>query len=82
MRKNILKQEFIGFRATVVDATDPTLCGVQGHILDETKNMLVIETDRGIKKVAKKNITFTINGEHIEGNRIAYRPEERIRKIP
>lgn len=82
MRKNILKQEFIGVKTTIVDATDPTIRGIQGYIQDETKNMFVIETNRGIKKVAKKNITFTVNGEYIEGNRIAYRPEDRIRKIP
>ena len=81
MRKNFLKQEFIGLPVRVVECSDTTMKGMEGEIIDETKNMLVVETEQGIKKIAKKIATFEINGVVVEGKKIAYRPEDRIRKI-
>ncbi|HDN50793.1 MAG TPA: ribonuclease P protein subunit [Thermoplasmatales archaeon] len=81
MTKNFLKQEFIGLPVRIINATDKSLERVQGEIIDETKHMLVIETEEGIKKVAKKIATFEIRGTMVEGKSIAYRPEDRIRKI-
>ena len=41
MRKNFLKQEFIGLPVRVVECSDTTMKGMEGEIIDETKNMLV-----------------------------------------
>lgn len=81
MTKNFLKQEFIGLPVRITHATDKSLEGIQGKIIDETQHMLIIETEERIKKVAKKAATFEINGTVVEGRSIAYRPEDRIRKI-
>jgi len=81
MKENFLKKEFIGLPVKIVESTDKSLQGMEGEIIDETKNMLIIETDKGIKKVAKEIAKFEINGKIVDGKKIKYRPEDRIRKI-
>ncbi len=81
MTKNFLKREFIGLRVRIIEATDKSLVGLQGEIIDETKNMLIIESQGKIKKVAKDIAKFEIEGMIVDGKKIKYRPEDRIRKI-
>jgi len=81
MTENFLRGEFIGLKAKVLDSKDSSLKGIEGIIIDETKNMMVIETPKGIKKVAKNIAIFEIDGHSIDGKKIRYRPEERIGKI-
>ena len=54
--------------------------------VDETKNTFIIETDDGKqKKIAKKTAKFEFNIEGkkiiIDGSKIVYRPEDRIKKV-
>ena len=81
MSKNFLRQEFIGLKAKVLESSDASLKGIEGVIIDETKNILIIETKRGIKKIAKDIAIFEINGNVVDGKKIKYRPEDRIGKI-
>jgi len=81
MTKNFLRREFIGLRVRVIEAKDKSLEGIEGEIIDETKNMLIIESEGKIKKIAKDIAKFEINGKIINGKEIKYRPEDRIRKI-
>lgn len=81
MSKNFLRHEFIGLKAKVIESKDPTIKGIEGIIIDETKNMIIIETKNGIKKIAKDIAIFEINGIVINGKKIKYRPEDRIGKI-
>lgn len=75
-----MKHEFIGLPIRIADATDATLQGVKGTIIDETKNTFVIQND-GKKRVPKCHAVFEIDGVEVRGDDIAYRPEDRIRKI-
>lgn len=81
MTENFLRGEFIGLKAKVIESKDASLKGIEGIIIDETKNMLIIDTGKKIKKVAKNIATFEIDGHTINGKKIRYRPEERIGKI-
>jgi|Deesub1362A_J573_1020465.scaffolds.fasta_scaffold10432_4 ribonuclease P protein subunit POP4 len=81
MTKNFLRREFIGLRVRIIEATDKSLEGIEGEIIDETKNMLIIESQGKIKKVAKDIAKFEIEGMIVDGKKIKYRPEDRIRKI-
>ena len=82
--ENLPRHELIGLQAEIIESTDPTKEGIQGEILDETRDMLRICD----KKVAKENCIFLIeipSGEKVElnGKIIAKRPEDRIdMKIP
>ena len=63
----------------VVNSDDPTLIGVSGTVLDETKKTILIRTESGDLRLAKEVITFTIDsGEAIEGSRVIQRAEDRI----
>ncbi|MBC7219085.1 MAG: ribonuclease P protein component 1 [Hadesarchaea archaeon] len=84
-KKNILRHELIGLEAQVVSSSDPNLLGTYGKILDETKDMLVIEHMTAAKIVPKSGSTFEIklpDGQTVvvEGNKLVGRPEERVRR--
>jgi len=81
--KNLVKHELIGLEVEVADSTNKFQVGIKGLVVDETKNLLIIETENGIKKVQKKEseFMFTIpDGKvKVKGIIIAKRPEERIK---
>ena len=83
--KNLAKEEFIGQNVKIVDCTDPNWKGQSGLIVDETKNTFLIKTTHGNKKIAKKTAMFEFktNDEKIiiDGKKIVYRPEDRIKKV-
>ncbi len=76
--------EFIGREIRVIRATHPGYEGIRGIVEDETKNTLVI---RGKKRyvVPKKGCVFAVRFDgkeiKIDGLKIVFRPEDRIRKI-
>ena len=78
------KDELIGKRVTVTKCTDPTFIGVSGSVIDETKNTLLIQTEKSIKRIAKQSATFEFEDHGkkaiVEGSRLMYRPEDRIKK--
>ncbi|HID08717.1 TPA: ribonuclease P protein component 1 [Candidatus Micrarchaeota archaeon] len=78
--------EIIGLRVRVVNATHPGYLGIEGRVVDETKNLLVVETPEGIKKLPKPDIVVEFelhDGERIcvDGAEITVRPEERTKKL-
>lgn len=65
---------------------DPTLLGVAGRVVDETLNTFVLERPDSTEiQVAKAPCAFafeTSDGPvRVEGARIRYRPEDRIKKV-
>jgi ribonuclease P protein subunit POP4 len=82
--KNLIKHELIGLAVEVADSTNKFQVGIKGMVVDETKNVLTIETEKGIRKVQKKGSTFIFkisSGKKVKvnGNKIAVRPEERLK---
>jgi ribonuclease P protein subunit POP4 len=82
--KNLIKHELIGLEVEIADSTNKFQVGVKGLVVDETKNTLTIETEKGMKKIQKKGSTFIfkISSEKkvkVNGNKIAVRPEERLK---
>ena len=47
---------FIGKKAEIGKSSNKYLEGMHGEIIDETKNMIIIKTKKGIKKVIKNQI--------------------------
>jgi ribonuclease P protein subunit POP4 len=82
--ENLPRHELIGLHAEIKESTDPTQKGIEGEILDETRDTLIIDG----KQVEKENCSFLIeipSGEKVElkGEIIAKRPEDRKdMKIP
>ena len=84
-RRNVLRHELIGLEARVTNSSDPGLIGTYGTIVDETRDMLVIEQAGKPKIVPKANSIFMLtlpSGEEVEvdGAKLVARPEERVRK--
>ena len=75
------RTEFIGENVTISHHSDPSLCGVSGMIVDETRETVVIESN-GLKKiVSKRPAKFMFENGEIVGSKIAYRPQDRIKKV-
>ena len=75
--KECVKYELIGSQLEVVDSKNKSLIGIKGKIIDETKNMLILENG---KKLIKTQIKIKINGIILDGKKLALRPEDRIKK--
>ena len=73
--------ELIGQEIEIIDSTNKSELGLQGKVVDETKNILTISHEGNVKKLIKKNNTFKIKSLNliIEGMAITKRPEDRIK---
>ena len=84
-KRNVLRHELIGLEARVTNSSDPTLLGTYGKIVDETRDMLVIERAGKAKIVPKANSKFMFtlpSSEEVEvdGAKLVGRPEERVKR--
>jgi len=85
MNKDTLERdELIGLPVKVNQCNDPSWLKRAGVIIDETKNTFLIRIDNKNKRIAKNIATFEFkqNGKFIKinGLKIAYKPEDRIKK--
>jgi ribonuclease P protein subunit POP4 len=82
--KNIIRHELIGLEVEITNSNDPTLKGLKGQIVDETKNTLTIEVGGKRKTVPKGICTFrfALESERVEvsGKVLVKRPEDRIKR--
>jgi ribonuclease P protein subunit POP4 len=81
-----LRDEWLGREAEVLEAPDPTLVGVAGVVVDESLNTLVLRSQDGrTRRVAKAHTVFAVVTDRgrvtIPGDRIRFRPEDRIKKV-
>ena len=81
----ILKHEFIGLKAKVVNSSNPNVVGIEGKVINETRNTFVITHGNKNKTIAKNTAVFHFtmsNGTTVEinGKTIIGRPEDRIKK--
>jgi len=80
--ENVLVHEIIGLGAKIVESTDPTLNGVSGSIVFETRNTISIRTVSAVKQIAKKaakkiEIKTQSGVCFISGSSLIGRPEDR-----
>jgi ribonuclease P protein subunit POP4 len=82
--KSFAKEEFIGKNVKIIKCSDPTWEGKSGIIIDETKNTFLVEFGNKQKRVYKKYTKFRFkmnnNNVIINGSKILYRCEDRIKK--
>jgi len=83
--KKLAREELIGLQVKIKECKDPSWIGKSGLIVDETKNTFLIEVDNQKKTIAK-NIAiyeFDYDGKKVilDGSKITYRPEDRIKKV-
>ena len=80
--QNVLRHELIGLDVLVSGASNPLHRGICGRIIDETKNLVVIMTITGVKRIPKMHTRFQLQiGSRIveiDGSVMALAPEKRI----
>ena len=79
---NIRSHEFIGLDTEIVQSTNPQVIGLNGRIINETKSMFTINTENGVKSIAKStnDWKFSIQDKDVivDGSKIAKRPFDRL----
>ena len=83
--ENLARHELNGLSVLVVGSTERGLVGISGMIVDETRNTLLVDTERGTKRIPKSNtsLTFTLpDGQRVRvsGSILISQPENRINK--
>lgn len=79
--------EYIGLRVKVLRAPGREREGIEGKVIDETKNTFLIEKEDGrVVKIPKAGTLFRFvdakgNSFDVDGSRILYRSEERAKKL-
>jgi len=81
----VLQQCFIGLNATVTKSSNPEYISIEGKVVDETRNTLVILHEEKEKKIIKDVAVFHFtlpDGTvvEIDGKSIVGRPENRVKK--
>lgn len=78
---DLMHMPWLSRAITVVDSPDPSLIGLRGTILEETRRTIRVLTENGRVRLAKDVITFTIDsGRVIDGTAVTQRPEDRINR--
>lgn len=71
----------IGTHLEVVHSTNWCDLHIEGKVVDETRNMIQIESENGeLKWLIKKNVRVRVNGRTIDGEELVGRPEDRIKR--
>jgi len=87
--RNLVRHELIGLKVRIRDSTDPTHRSLSGRVIDETYNIIKIETKK--KKQIKEMVIpksnsvfiFTLPNKvkvEVDGKVLISRPEDRIKK--
>lgn len=89
---NLIFHELIGLVTEIIESTNPTLNNIKGRVVNETRNMLVIETeDMEEKMVPKKGTVFIFHvPSHsadqdqrviTDGKLLLSQPENRVKNL-
>ncbi len=82
-KKNFFAHEWIGLPVSVIESNDKNKKEMSGIVIDETKNVIVVQTKNGEKIVPKKEGVFSFSlGEEkivLDGKKFLFRPEDRVK---
>jgi len=82
-KDNLAFHEWIGLQAVVEESSDKNRIGLKGKIVNETKNVVVIETKKGEKRVPKSEVKLAVKlGTEkvlLDCSKLCQRPEDRIK---
>jgi len=78
-----LAGEIIGLRVWIADSDCKDLLGIEGKVVDETRNTFLVRTRTGVKRVSKAacKFVFPVDGIVAEGKDLVARPEDRTKKL-
>lgn len=84
-KENILAHEIIGLKVRIKSG-DKKKDGLNGRIVDETENTIILETTSSLKTIPKKEVSLELelpNKEKIDvkGILLKSKPEDRIKQF-
>jgi ribonuclease P protein subunit POP4 len=85
--RDVAKGELVGLQVEVAGTNHPPYLGLSGTVVDETRHTLVVEgADGETRRIPKPGQRFRFRlpdgtAVEVEGSRIDYNPEDRIKKI-
>lgn len=67
IQNNFLSTELVDIPIKVIEHPDPTVIGIKGTIIEESKNMLKIESDDRVIQISKSHAKFgfVFNGQKL-----------------
>ena len=71
----------MGEEVTVSVHSDPSIQGIAGKVIDETRETITIFSNGKAKMVSKRPGKFMFKTGELNGNKIAYRSQDRIKKV-
>ena len=78
----ISRHELIGLDTEILNSNNSQVVGLNGRIINETKSMFTLNTEKGTKMIPKltNDWGFSIKGKNliVKGTTITKRPYERI----
>ena len=75
------RDEFMGEQVTVSEHSDPSIQGISGRSVDETRETITIFSNGKSKMVSKRPGKIMFENGELEGSKIAYRSQDRIKKV-
>ena len=83
--ESLARHELIGLDVLVECSSDPGIVGLRAQVVDETRNTFLLETERKVVRIPKKNTSLIFllpNGQKVRvaGSILISQPENRISK--
>lgn len=84
--RNLHAHELIGLECEVLESRDPTLKSLKGKVIDETKNVIIVQASDKLIHIPKNIATFNFKLPSsatvtIAGRGLTFRPEDRVSKV-
>ena len=83
--KNIYMHELTGLDVRLMEASDTGLVGIRGKVTLETKRMIHILTENGVKKIQKHGTVFRValpdGYRDVIGDMVMVRPHDRTKRL-
>jgi len=83
-KERLARSELIGLNVKIIESENHFNRGIKGKIIDETKNMFIVKTEKRNKKIIKNQCVFEFKLKEkniqLNGKSLIIRPEERIKQ--
>ena len=82
--EDLVRHELIGLDVKITSSSNLVMIGIQGKVVDESRNTLTIETGMGTRTAIKDQCEFSFRlGKErvkVDGKLLVARPEDRVKK--
>ncbi|MBS3095233.1 ribonuclease P protein subunit [Candidatus Woesearchaeota archaeon] len=81
----LLRHEVIGLNVEVIRSMNKGLVGMKGKVIDETRNIITLESNGCSKRLIKSQVILKVSYRgrdyEVDGKIMVNRPEDRIKRI-